>query len=345
MPTQGFVNGFYTSKLMFGGMYDGVVINDIIGGVTYLQEDKFYNNLTINHTLYTYEGGGNNRCYKIFCSDTLTLNAGGLISCDGSSLGDWNDLAPSPGFGVGGNGSLGVSGSGGHATLATGASGAPYVGDSLQPVFLGGAGGAGGTHGLDLGGAGGVTGSLDKINNIFQPSVYQSAMMWINPAIYSVANVSATDFINWTGHFAPGYASVPICGGGGGGGVGDVGAGTNGGGACGGGVIYIAANRIVMNGGVISANGQKAIAGSGGGPGGGGVIVLVTNELVFVPGTASQIMAMGAGDSGLGSSNAANGTIILFSDQLVCSFSGVLTPSIYNTAKINWTLKGHIPGS
>jgi hypothetical protein len=335
MPTPGFIGtGFYTSKLLFGGLLDGGFTNPwVVSSPTNLTADLITQNIVLNNALNVYSGSGNRDCYKIICSGTLTINSGGYVSASANLFngGNTTTALSSPGLGFGG--SVGGSGFGGAAELAAGAAGAP---SSPQPVFLGGAGGHGGTRGGDAGGAGG-TSSPASINNRFQPSIYEHAGVWVNPAIYAD---SPSTFTNWAGAYAPGYAMVPVCGGCGGGGCSDIGSNNNGAGGAGGGVVYIAANKIVMNGGSISANGQSAGNLTGGGGGGGGVIILVTNDLVFVPGSGSSITVNKGFGGGLGSTDGGDGMTVLFSDQLVASFSAPLTEIVYKQAVINFQFQG-----
>jgi hypothetical protein len=337
MPTPGFIgNGFYTSKLLFGGVSNGLSPVDFVqNSEVYMSNDLRFRDLTLNSFLYVHRPSPPYNCFKLFCEGTLTINSGGVVSANAQLLhGNLPNQTNIGGIGFDSGGSVGGSGSGGDAQTGAGSPGAPNVAVApLQPVFLGGYGGGGGTRGADSGGVGGATQGLDTINNEFQSSVYEHAGLWVNPAIYGTTPAT---FEEWTGYYAPGYAMVPVCGGGGGGGCADRGLNATGGGGAGGGVIYIAANKIVMNGGEINAGGQGAIGFGGGG--GGGTVILVTNELVFVPGAGSTISAPGGANGGAGSTDGYGGTVLLFSDQLVASFKTTmdLTETTYNRSLISY---------
>jgi hypothetical protein len=179
--------------------------------------------------------------------------------------------------------------------------------------YLGGHGGTG------LGTSPGAGGSAifntlgATSNNVFQPSVYNNAMIFTNWAEGLIRN-------NLAGPASTGM----IFGGAGGGGAG-TGVGTAAAGGVGGGVVYISCNRLIMNGGSITANGQPS---SNGGAGGGGVIIIVCSELVFQSGT-SYIEATGMG-SGIQASG--SGQVLLFSNTLVASFSPGLVQAQYLAA-------------
>jgi hypothetical protein len=361
MPTPGFIgNGFYTSKLLFGGISNEHPNDQILSAPSSLGNDLRVSNLTISAPLKIYSTSTKN-CYKVLCYDTLTLNSGGSISCDATELtgGQYN---PSSGGMVGFSftGSLGGSGSGGPASLSAGSKGTPNTNDyPIPPIWFGGAGGGAATHGSHPGGAGGTPSSLEPMNSYFQPSVCDQASAWVNPGLFALNTVSFTGTspaTSWIGSSLPGYVLTPVCGGAGGGGCGDIGAFAEGGGGAGGGVIYVAANKIVMNGGSIFAKGQGSTGGGGGG--GGGVVILVTNELTFTPGAGSEIHVEGGtatSHNGVSGNDGYNGTVIIFSDQLMASFSGdpgesnaftgVVTEAMYKQALTNYHSKGTVSGS
>ena len=339
MPQPGFRNnGFLVPHFYFGGIpSDGSMVEGIVSPLT---ADVFVHKADISTQLNTFDLSFN--CWKIFCNTTLTINAGGSIVCNGASVGGGEPIESQTGAtGYSRNGSLGGSGSGGDGTIGgQGLSGEPFtIGPSL---YLGGHGGTGAPGGIHAGGPGGgvnLTG-LAPINSFFQPSVYQSAMVWANPA------VSAADpetYADWFGARLNAYVAVPFSGGCGGGGASDLPPpmfSSVGGGGAGGGVIYIAADTIVMNGGFIDADGQEAAVGGGGG--GGGVIVLVCNDLVWSD-PSSSIHAVGG--IGIGTTDGQPGNILVFSSQMVGAFSGTLTKDIYNAAVRRYNLKGRLYSS
>ena len=343
MQRHGFRNdGFLVPHFFFGGLSnDGSMIE---GLPPYLTGDIFLHNAIVTSIVKTYDPSGN--CYKIFCNDTLTINSSGGIVCDATSLrGAWASATGSSGFGM--SGSLGGSGSGGNAsTNNNGLYGSPSY--AVPRLNLGGNGGAGGTYGGGFtGGLGGGTGTpgLSKINNIFGPSVYQDASLWASLGGDGTPPLSPETILNWLGAPSNAYASVPIMGGYGGGGCADIGSATTGGGCAGGGVIYIAADTLVMNGGFIDADGGVAIGNTGSGGGGGGCIIIVANSLIW-DNVDSYISAQGGIGGGRGAANGAAGHILLFTNQLVADFtSGTVNKAIYDAAVIRYQLKGRLFGS
>ena len=308
MSKAGFINGGYrTGALNFGG---GTDVDTISGGAN-LSADRIAKNLTINSTVFTWSSSVNpGNCYKIICSGTLTLNEGGCIDCSGDGY-KGHYLASSsntPGFA--GYGSVGGSGAGGNSTP----SGAGAPGTAYNTITLGGNGGAGGSLGIHSGGAGGYVGNFLIPNNMFQASICQGGLIFVPasaPPTYS-------------------YQVMPVFGGCGGGGMADVGGASVGAGGIGGGVVYVAADTIVMNGGRIIANGQNTGT-NGGGGGGGGVIILVYNEMIWNS-SGSYIDAGGGVAGGAGSSDGSPGLVLLFSDSLVASYRNTIpiTGAIYN---------------
>ena len=320
MSKAGFTNGgYYTSKLNFGGG----TVSQPVTGIENLSADRIVRNLTISSTLFPWSSGVNlGYCHKIICSDTLTLNEGGVIDCSGDGY-KGHYLASSsntPGFE--GFGTVGGSGAGGNSTPSgDGSPGASYTG-----ISLGGNGGSGGSLGSHSGGSGGYTGNFVAPNNMFQASIRDGGLIF--------AGTTAPPVFT--------YNVVSLFGGCGGGGMADVGGSNVGAGGIGGGVVYVAADTIVMNGGRIIANGQNTGT-NGGGGGGGGVIVLVYNEIIWNS-SSSYIDAGGGGAGGAGSTDGSPGLILLFSDSLVASYRNAIpiTGAIYDGLAISAHSSGSV---
>jgi hypothetical protein len=196
--------------------------------------------------------------WRIFCSGTLTVGAGSVISCDG-----------------------------GDASGVTAGTGVPA---GFFPASLAGAAGVTGNQvgnvpssdatARQIGGTGGPGASA--AGNIFNYSSTPAT-----PNIPAAADggwrVAETFPVAAAGRFSPAGAVPQGFSGGTGGSSGSLSsaAGNSGGGGGGGGVLYVAANTIV-NSGAIHANGGKggnatksANNAGGGGGGGGGAIILI----------------------------------------------------------------------
>lgn len=334
MPSFGITNKGYINKWIFGGSPISYTINATsclygVPGLTNVLSapgDLYCKNLTVNTTLLpTVCISGGYSTFKLMCSGTLTLNSGGLINASGAIINGGRVLSSAGGAGyvdaqyasiTAPTGSLGGSGSGGAGSSS--GNGSPgYPTDPLKhQISAGGSGGAGASEGY-TGGTGGNSFFRPDQNSLFQPSVYNDALIWCDP-FYGDA-------------ISPRLFPTRLNGGGGGGGEGG---GTGYGGGAGGGVCYIAADRLMLNGGGISADGQLGgwesgpITGAVSGGGGGGLIILVCSEVVWGD-SGSTVHAVGANIT-----NTLNpqGTILLFSDQLVASFTGTMTKSDYDTA-------------
>lgn len=263
---------------VFGDGSDGV---GNIAVSTPLSRDMFYTDLTVTSTGTLLPSG-----YRIFVRGTLTIEAGGVISDDGSA----------------GSGSTGASGLGSRGTLNTD-SGAGGNGRSTTGTGVNGAapssqvfpnsaaslnGGAGGSASGQAGGTGGV------------------------PTIRSASGGSIRAWVFASqGHCAGGNGIYQPGGGGGGGGGGgaSVGTGTvaSGGGGSGGGSVCIVA-RIFNNAGTVRANGGAGAAatgtgdgvGGGGGGGAGGWVSICAGK-VIAQGTVQA--NGGSGGSGFGGGN------------------------------------------
>lgn len=316
MGARGLTNTGAINNWIFGYGTDDLIISaptaiNNIGGYASLYssaKDIVVRNLTVGgvllptaqNPLVPLVFGG----FRIYCSGTLTLNAGGAIRADGNVINGGGIGATASG-GVGYNrpdwtndfafGTLGGSGNGGNANAST--NGDPGIGkinaDPTRSTFLGGAGGAGTDNNGHTGGTGGVSAFYDVGLSACAPSIWQEA------SVYHTMGSGTPNYRN------PKYIQGG-CGGGGAGGLSG-----NGGGGAGGGVCYIAANKIVFNGGTIDVSGQSAS--TGGGAGGGGVCILVCNEIVWqdlYPGYA-PILSYGYGA----------GTTLIFSNELVAKFN------------------------
>lgn len=351
MGTPGFIGkGYYTDHLLFGGGLGSYTISSatnfagtISGYTTFpgltVSGDLAVKDLTISSQLIpVIYMGPSYVTHKIRASGTITINSGGAIRGDGeipSGGGGWVGTTGARGYGTQalwqGVAGLGGSGSGGAATSSgAGISGNPSASAYPSPswVALGGSGGDGGTMSTNPGGAGGQCLFDYSANHYFQPSVYNDAMVFYNSIIAQAAGAPSNSV-------HPYYELFPykIYGGGGGGGIGDgAGAPTTGGGAAGGGVIYVSCNKLVLNGGSITAKGQNGnIAGGGGG----GVIILVANEISW-PSNTSTLNASGGttGGAAYGSEAGFDGTVLIFSNTIVGRFTGSVTKAIFDAAVV-----------
>lgn len=338
MPSKGITGAGYVNKWIFGSGSDGDVTIDnphCIYGLpdfaglaesTLSSRDFHFKNLTVNSTLVPAAQNSIPNQYgsfRLFVRDTLTLNPGGYIDMGGKIINgnaNWDSAARAWGYyafdGSTGRlfGTLGGSGSGGVAEgEGTVRNGLPLHSDGNEYQYGGGSGGAGGSISGGTAGLGGVANFDFAINSLLQPSVMNDATI------------------------LKGYTDQPsfvfptrIWGGAGGGGLGG-GDGSSGGGCAGGGVCYIAANRIVFAGGSIKADGQSAAGTNGCGGGGGGVVILVASEIIF-DSENSYVSAAGGTGGGLGAENGSSGRVLVFSDQLVSVFAGLINQGLYNTA-------------
>jgi hypothetical protein len=333
-------NGLRTSGLtiphvVFGGLAGGVITNQTIAaGTTSISADIKVKNCKVTGKLRTFDTNTGN-CYKLIVSDTLTLDSTGTITCDANEYRgtNWQNSLGSVGFNR--DGSLGGSGSGGDCSAGdTAWPGLPS--GAIPRIYLGGNGGDGGTitNAGALGGGKSLL-AISPVNTIFSTLVSNQAMLWVNPVLITLA------YEDWTGEDINSYVAAPLCGGCGGGGAGNTTEPSDGGGGCGGGVIYICADRLVLNGGAITADGQTCKSNSGGG---GGCIIIVCNELLWNS-TDTNIGAVGGTGGGFGAGNGSDGTVIIFSNQLVASFTGTVTKPIYEQAVIDYSLKGIYPVS
>jgi len=299
-----------TRSNLFGNGSDGdVVVSTEIN----LTRDMFYNNLTV-------EDGGiiNTKSFRIFTKNQFIKKPGGIVRNNGN-----NGVAGANGVGGTGDGNSGgaggaavVSGSliGSVAGSAGGHGYQPYGGGPEAGVAgiaaakslgsAGSGGGGGGTDGLAGAGAGGAggsqTGTLFNITNSFLSAYY---LIDILPSVIALTLSAGS-------------------GGGGGGGSNDGASNGGGGGGAGspGGMIWIAANRMFIEGsdeiqcnagnGANGGNGFVETGNSGGGGGGGaggsgGVIMLIFGDKT---GTGTSKVAGGtAGAGGTGSGGGNNG--------------------------------------
>jgi len=297
-----------TRANLFGDGSDGdVVVSTEID----LTRDMFYNNLTV-------EDGGiiNTKSFRIFVKDQFIKKPGGILRNNGNDGGDGgNTTNPAHEWGAGGNGGTAVAsgslpagkagsngGRGGYGENPNAVAGDNGL-DTDKSLGSAGSGGGGGGAGDQAGGASGgnggnQTGTVFNIPNSFFAAYY---LIDILPSIVTLT-ISA--------------------GSGGGGGGGHTGGGGGGGSASTGGLIWIAANRMFIEGeneiqciggkGGNGGNGYLDVdtyigGGGGGGAGGtGGVIMLIYGEKT---GTGTLSVAGGQGGAGgTGKNNGAAGS-------------------------------------
>ena len=294
-----------TRANLFGDGSDGdVVVSTSID----LTRDMFYNSLTV-------EAAGiiNTKSFRIFVKDQFIKKPGGIVRNNGNAGdngGDYiNTFGPIPGGAAVAAGSLpgGVAGSVGGTGSNPGNAGTVGVGTD-KSLGSAGSGGGGGGAGISYpGGAGGSGGS--QTGTIFNfPNSFSSAYYLIDilPSIVALT------------------LSAGSGGGGGGAGTTKVGGGrdvNNGGGAGStGGMLWIASNRIFVEGvdeiqcqggaGGDGGDGEVAAshgAGGGGAGGSGGVLILIYGEKT---GTGTLSVAGGAGGiGGTGLNNGVNGGV------------------------------------
>jgi hypothetical protein len=232
---------------IFGTGADGSAT--VSGTVTYTR-DMHFTDLTVHVGGKIVVAG-----FRIYVQNTLTIDAGGILTADGAD-------------GVGRTGG-GTAGGGGDSTMilgggaeggAGGTAGQGDQGQTFRSAKWGGDGGAGGQGYRDLWPGGAP--SPDVGLPVGNPPDLEGLL----GGFWRTRTGAGLQFYPWDGGGA---------GGGGGGGA----AGDGGKGGGGGGVIALIAKNLVNNG-VISANGgngadaDPAWAGGGGGGGGGGVVTL-----------------------------------------------------------------------
>lgn len=263
---------------IFGDGSDGALT--VNGTTTQSGTEPLYSSITIGAS-----GVFNTAGRRIFCSGTLTVTSGGVITADGAN-------AVAGAAGAGATAFTLVGGTAGGAG-ATGAGAAGTNGAATTRIFTA-AYGAGGAAGAGSGGAGGAAGT----------QAAQSSMTGRHSASL-IANSG----------YQIGATIFGLAGGtGGGGGGGDGAAGVGGGGGGGGGVMVIVARRVIATGAVAfrcaGGNGAAGTANNtgGGGGGGGGTLIIVTrqfNGTALVAATHSPPGAGGASGGGAGVGGAA----------------------------------------
>ena len=280
-----------TRANLFGDGSDGdVVVSTSIN----LTRDMFYNNLTV-------ESGGiiNTKSFRIFVKDQFIKKPGGILKNNGNNGANGNTTTGGAGGVAVASGSLpgGIAGGDGGRGGNTGSYGEPGddgtdASKSLGSAGSGGGGGGNGSSGFgysaSAGGDGGSqTGTVFNIINSFFSAYY---LIDILPSIVALT-ISAGS------------------GGGGGGGSSTTHRTSGGGAGSTGGLIWIAANRMFIEGtdeiqcdsgnggnGVDGNDGNPAEGGGGGGAGGsGGVIILIYGEKT---GTGTLSVDKGAGGTG-----------------------------------------------
>ena len=298
--------------LMFGSSSDGAVT--LGAGTTTLTRDMYYTTLVVPNGATLKPNG-----YRIFCSVSATVNAGGVIDASGNN-GNAGGNATSSAVGAGGAGGAALNSGTVFGSYAGGAGGAGAnsgngvagtAGTSSSDVYgvAGSAGAAGGSAGINTGGAAGAAGT----------KVDAGARMQDFVSLFQVSN-GRNGTIN---QITPNTG----CGGGGGGGSNALN--TYGGGGAGapsgGGIIFISA-RTITNNGTISANGGNGAnggsgyaaanaAGGGGASSGapGGLIILIANSIpvygtLNVNGGTGGTGGAGGSAGGAAGSNGVSGT-------------------------------------
>ena len=284
-----------TRANLFGDGSDGdVVVSTEIN----LTRDMFYNSLTV-------EAAGiiNTKSFRIFVKDQFIKKPGGVLKNNGN---DGGDGVPSYNMikSLGGNGGAAVaSGSlsgglaGGKGADTESVIGSPGDAGAVASKSLGsaGSGGGGGGAGSYAGGAGGAGGSqTGTLYNIIKSFFSAYYLIDILPTVIALT-ISAG-----SGGGGSGGSDSLATYGGGGGGAGGTGA-----------MIWIAANRMFIEGtSEIQCNGGNGgdgadaryysgsanEGGGGGGAGGsGGVIILIYGEKT---GTGTLQVAAGSGGAG-----------------------------------------------
>ncbi len=268
----------------------------VVGGVNEitLNRDLHLHNMVVDDSLgpVTIKANG----YKIFCTGTLTIDAGCIIQNNGfAAVGSTRGVISPAGTFSGGyagtNGSTGTAGANSNTTSSI----------SSNPWSItnyGGSGGAGGAATGAPGVGGGTAGGNASLGaTIGTPRNLMQALLGGGGA----QNNSTVDNSYWT----------PFRGGAGGSGGNGSGLGNVGGGGGGGGGIVGIYARVLLNNGQIQAKGGNGGAATGtnaggGGGGGGGAIILVYEKGGSTVGTT--VISGGTGGAGVGTGQAgANG--------------------------------------
>jgi hypothetical protein len=218
---------------------DGVDGSVTIAVDTTLNRSMYYSSLTVQSGATLFTNG-----YRVHCTGTVTIDAGGKIAGDG---GDGGAASGATG-GTAGTASGGdMGGSAGTSAGATGTTGAGTTPAAVAVSYMGGTGGSSGAGGagVNAGGAGGAQ-STDLKRYQHSPALCYVA----------VNALTATHEVQMCGGGMPGRGGAS---GGGDGSAGNGGGG--GGGGAGGRVVWIACRALVNNGEITSL---------GGGGGGGG---------------------------------------------------------------------------
>ena len=331
MRRPGFTGrGFYQDKLMLGPGGSDITIsaNSCVFGVPGFSalysggQDIIARNITINsHLLASAKLTSFYYLFKVIASGTVTLNSGGLIRTSGDVCaggGVWDSPQGCVGYvspfrdaiSLDEGSTLGGSGDGGSTNVSgPGNYGQPPSAE--KSIYWGGSGGTGKVNGGSPGGSGGICIPNLQSNNFFQPSVYLDGIIYTNVGTPSLPSA---------------LFPYRICGGGGGGGSGDDVSGT-GGGAAGGGVCWVTADKLVFNGGSIDCNG--GYTNTGGGGGGGGLVILNVGEIDWASSNSTIFCTSGASGEG---DPGSDGTVLIFSNDLIAKFTGNVTKAIYDAA-------------
>lgn len=258
---------------VFGDGSDGDLT--VVGTQT-LAKNTYHNNITIpNGTRLDTSN------FNLYVKGTLTIDAGGILSCNGNAATTGTGATGLIGGSITVNSQAGTAGGNG-GTVGNGAIGGSSVGCILN--FLG-RGGTGGNGTVTNGGNGGTL----TYRGVSEGDVMQMLEFSTGAAhtISSIGNMSA---------------------GSGGGGGGGAGVGNQGGGGGGGAGILVCCARFVVNNGSIEARGGVGapgqVANTGGGGGGGGGLVLLmrvsrTGNTPVSPGGTGGASGGGGGAAGL----------------------------------------------
>jgi len=327
---------------IYGSGKDGA---DTITEDETLTSDKFYTNLTINTGVTLYSGG-----YRIFVSETLTINGTGTISCAGSNGGNGGNGTRN----IGGFGSAGTAGIGGAANYLAGGFDGKTGGSGSDPSYNAASTAAAGIHGTAqtsaraLVGAGAAGGGFSGYvgcgtradGTLYNENGATSGAASNGGAAASTSIISYPYILPYLTTFldleAGAYPAKYTGGGGsgsGGGGCGasyttssqisHAGAGGGGGGSGGsGGILLLFANRIVMTG-----SGSITVAGGNGGNGGNG-------------GSSDSGGQAGHGGGGSGGGGGNGGVLVLVYSSFKDAINNVTKATLETYLHINGGTKG-----
>jgi len=277
---------------LFGDGSDGDVV---ISSNTSLTRDMFYDDLTINNGITLSDKG-----FRVYVKGTLTCVGTGKIAANGNAGGDATST---------------TAGAAGTASYITGTLPIPLPGkigrtppvgegsngtagdDAVKPLTgsnTGAAGGAGGNFNATLGGLAGVGGAVTSPMLNIPRAITQATLL------FDIQSTTATLF-----SVSPSSAS---------GGSGANG-GASGGSGSSGGVVWIAANTIVLlnaesiggNGGSGSNDGSSGGGGGGGAGNGGAIFVIYASKTTVNTNVSGGTRGNGGAGAGAGAAAGTNG--------------------------------------